>query len=399
MDYINKSKEDLIKEIQSLQQENYLLRSSFEDKSQLAASQIKESEEKFKVILEKSLSSMLIADDQGNYIAANEASAKLFGYSVEELQKMNVGHLITISHPSASERYAEYMIKGEEIGEFDFVSKDGIPKVVQYQAIRIKPNFNLSIMMDITSIKKIEQEQKINLEKLETLNKTKDKFFSIIAHDLRNPFIGIVRLAEVIESRIKETDQFNSNILQYIEIIRTSSQSGFDLLENLMHWAKTQTGEIEFHPNLLSMNRLISQCMNVINGNAFNKNISIDIHASDEDTVFADEALSCTVIRNLLTNAIKFTHPNGRISISTNRINIFLEISIKDNGIGIDKRNLDKIFSIDSKSSNLGTNKETGTGLGLILCKEFVEIQGGKIFAKSEKGQGSEFTFTLPLPD
>ena len=399
MDYINKSKEDLIKEIQSLQQENYLLRSSFEDKSQLAASQIKESEEKFKVILEKILSSMLIADDQGNYIAANEASAKLFGYSVEELQKMNVGHLITISHPSASERYAEYMIKGEEIGEFDFVSKDGIPKVVQYQAIRIKPNFNLSIMMDITSIKKIEQEQKINLEKLETLNKTKDKFFSIIAHDLRNPFIGIVRLAEVIESRIKETDQFNSNILQYIEIIRTSSQSGFDLLENLMHWAKTQTGEIEFHPNLLSMNRLISQCMNVINGNAFNKNISIDIHASDEDTVFADEALSCTVIRNLLTNAIKFTHPNGRISISTNRINIFLEISIKDNGIGIDKRNLDKIFSIDSKSSNLGTNKETGTGLGLILCKEFVEIQGGKIFAKSEKGQGSEFTFTLPLPD
>lgn len=399
MDYINKSKEDLIKEIQSLQQENYLLRSSFEDKSQLAASQIKESEEKFKVILEKSLSSMLIADDQGNYIAANEASAKLFGYSVEELQKMNVGHLITISHPSASERYAEYMIKGEEIGEFDFVSKDGIPKVVQYQAIRIKPNFNLSIMMDITSIKKIEQEQKINLEKLETLNKTKDKFFSIIAHDLRNPFIGIVRLAEVIESRIKETDQFNSNILQYIEIIRTSSQSGFDLLENLMHWAKTQTGEIEFHPNLLSMNRLISQCMNVINGNAFNKNISIDIHASDEDTVFADEALSCTVIRNLLTNAIKFTHPNGRISISTNRINNFLEISIKDNGIGIDKRNLDKIFSIDSKSSNLGTNKETGTGLGLILCKEFVEIQGGKIFAKSEKGQGSEFTFTLPLPD
>lgn len=399
MDYINKSKEELIKEIQSLQQENYLLKTSFEDKIQLAANQIIESEETFKVIFEKSLSSMLIADDQGNYLAANEASAKLFGFSIKELLKMNVGSLITISHPSAGDRYAEYVRKGEETGEFDFISKDGIPKVVQYQAIRIKPDFNLSIMMDITQIKNIEQEQKLNLEKLETLNKTKDKFFRIIAHDLRNPFIGIVRLAEVIESKLKESDPINSSTLRYIEIIRTSSQSGFDLLENLMHWAKTQTGEIEFHPNLLSINRLISQCINVISGNAFNKNISIDIHASDEDTVFADEALSCTVIRNLLTNSIKFTNPNGRIIVSTKQIDQFLEISIQDNGIGIDKENLSKIFSIDSKSSNLGTNKETGTGLGLILCKEFVEMQGGKIFAKSEKGKGSEFTFTLPLPN
>lgn len=399
MDYENKTKQELIKEIQSLQQENLILRTTFADKSQLAANQIKESEDKFKTIFEKSLSSMMIADDRGNYLAANEASAKIFGYSTEELLKMNVGQLITISHPSASERYAEYIQKGEETGEFDFISKDGTPKVVQYQAIRIKPNFNLSIMMDITRIKNIEQEQKINLEKLETLNRTKDKFFSIIAHDLRNPFIGIVRLSEVIESLIKEADQFNSKILRYIEIIRNSSQSGFDLLENLMHWAKTQTGEIEFNPILISMNRLISQCINVVNGNAFNKNISIDIHVSDEDTVIADEALSSTVIRNLLTNAIKFTHQNGRITISTNRIEQFLEVSITDNGIGIDKENLCKIFSIDSKSRNLGTNKETGTGLGLILCKEFVELQGGKIFAKSEKGKGSEFTFTLPLPE
>jgi len=393
----NKSKEDLIKEIQSLKEENDFLKSVHEANKRQTTDSIKESEDNFKIIFERSLSAMVIADDNGNYIAVNNAASELLGYSIQELLRMNVGELVTISNPSAIERYAEYIRKGEEIGEFDCVSKDGIPKIVKYQAIRLKPNFNLSIMMDITEIKKNEQEQKINLQKLETLNKTKDKFFSIIAHDLRNPFIGIVRLSELIESNLKQNKQQDSSLMEYTRIIRTSSQSGYELLENLMQWAKSQTDQIEYHPEPLSIHQLISKSVALIKGNAFNKNISIEVIASKDEAVLADETLTSTVLRNLLTNAIKFTNSNGKITITTKQKDSFLEISIKDTGVGIEKENLTKIFTVDSKFSSLGTNNETGTGLGLILCKEFVEMQGGKIYAESNLGIGSEFSFTLPL--
>ncbi|HNC00116.1 MAG TPA: HAMP domain-containing sensor histidine kinase, partial [Leptospiraceae bacterium] len=155
--------------------------------------------------------------------------------------------------------------------------------------------------------------------------------------------------------------------------------------------------QIEYHPEPLSIHQLISKSVALIRGNAFNKNISIEVMATKDEAVLADETLTSTVLRNLLTNAIKFTNSNGKITITTKQKDSFLEISIKDTGVGIEKENLTKIFTVDSKFSSLGTNNETGTGLGLILCKEFVEMQGGKIYAESNLGIGSEFSFTLPL--
>ena len=396
MNYLDKSKEELIQEIQVLQQEKNFLKTFYEDKDRQVDTQLKESEEKFKTIFDKSLSAMIIADDLGNYLAVNQAASQLFGYSMSEFVQMNVRDLITVSDPNASERYKEYIRKGEEIGEFDFVSKDGIPKIVQYQAIRLKPNFNLSIMMEITKLKQVEQELKINMKKLESLNNTKDKFFSIIAHDLRNPFAGIIGLSEVAVTKLREEKKEESELLKYMELICAAGKSGFDLLENLMKWVKSQTGEIDFNPENISMNYLISHAIAITEGNAYNKNITIQSQLSENDIVFADESLTNTILRNLLTNAIKFTHSNGKITISAKEKNDFFEISILDSGIGIDPANLQRIFILNSQSSKLGTNKEGGTGLGLILCKEFVEKQGGTIWVESELGKGSKFTFTLP---
>ncbi|MBK6608164.1 MAG: HAMP domain-containing histidine kinase [Leptospiraceae bacterium] len=181
-----------------------------------------------------------------------------------------------------------------------------------------------------------------------------------------------------------------------MELICAAGKSGFDLLENLMKWVKSQTGEIDFNPENISMNYLISHAIAITEGNAYNKNITIQSQLSENDIVFADESLTNTILRNLLTNAIKFTHSNGKITISAKEKNDFFEISILDSGIGIDPANLQRIFILNSQSSKLGTNKEGGTGLGLILCKEFVEKQGGTIWVESELGKGSKFTFTLP---
>ncbi|MBL0265505.1 MAG: ATP-binding protein [Leptospiraceae bacterium] len=144
------------------------------------------------------------------------------------------------------------------------------------------------------------------------------------------------------------------------------------------------------------MQYMFSSAFQIVNGNALKKNITIEKSFADNDTVYADNMLVNTILRNLLTNAIKFTHPNGKITVSALMKDDFLEISVTDTGVGIDPKNIPKIFKIDSKFSLPGTNKEKGTGLGLVLCKEFVEKQGGTIWVESELGKGSKFTFTLP---
>ena len=250
--------------------------------------------------------------------------------------------------------------------------------------------------------KEIEEELHHYMKALEEINKTKDKFFNIIAHDLRNPFGGIIGISDMLHNKIMEIENVNTDlILKYTELIQTSSKSAFSLLENLLLWARSQTNDLNVKLIDISLNQLILFTIPIINANAFKKNISIETELIEEDTVFADEFFLNTILRNLLTNAIKFTYPNGKIIISTKKVEGYIEISVTDTGTGIDSKNLENLFRIDSKISKTGTNNERGSGLGLILCKEFVEKQGGKIRATSELGKGSRFTFSLltKLPD
>ncbi|MBP6739330.1 MAG: PAS domain S-box protein, partial [Leptospiraceae bacterium] len=256
----------------------------------------------------------------------------------------------------------------------------------------------LIAMIDISERKQIELTLQTYTQELEKTNKTKDKFFNIIAHDLRNPFAGIMSLSDIMQpTMIEDKKEKESMFLKYSQMIFNSSKSALSLIDNLAQWAKSQTGNIAVNRRKISFNFLVSITIPVVSGNAFNKNISIETDLIEEDIVYADEYLITTILRNLLTNAIKFTPPNGKIVVSTKSKDGFLEVSLRDTGVGINPQNLEKIFKIDSKFSNLGTNKEKGTGLGLILCKEFVEMQGGKIGVTSEVGVGSTFTFTLPL--
>jgi signal transduction histidine kinase len=273
----------------------------------------------------------------------------------------------------------EKIVQGFELGAVDYITK---PFNVAELSVRVATQIEI----------------KQSREKLLELNATKDKFFSIIAHDLRNPFAGIMGLSEIMETKLTEDIKVDlAQLLKYSQLILSSSKSAFDLLNNLMEWSRSQTGNISVNPTNIPMDLIFSTAFLIVSGNALKKNITIEKGFTDNDMVYVDNLLTNTILRNLLTNAIKFTHPNGKITVSTQKNEGFIEISVTDTGVGIEPKNLDKIFKIDSKFSNTGTENEKGTGLGLILCKEFVEKQGGTIWVKSELGIGSTFTFTLPL--
>ncbi|MBP9165714.1 MAG: PAS domain-containing sensor histidine kinase [Leptospiraceae bacterium] len=287
----------------------------------------------------------------------------------------------------------------KEICEVQLI-EDGIPgKQVHIEGIYsfVEKNF-LITAIDITEQKNAEERIKSYTDELEKVNQAKDKFFSIIADDLRNPFIGIITISELLEGKLSSVNnELSSQLLKYVEIIHASSKSAFTVLENLMQWSKSQTGDIGFNPTSRYMNRIIEATLPLITVSAFKKNITIENGLMGKDLVYADEALVTTILRNLLTNAIKYTFFGGKIILSTEVNGKFLEVSVADSGIGIETVNFDKIFRLDSKFTELGTENESGTGLGLILCKEFVEKQGGSIWVKSKLGIGTVVTFTLPL--
>ena len=307
-------------------------------------------------------------------------------------------------HPDDLQHLKDEDIKANKsrdlfMSEFRIITPSGRLKWIQLSS---RPNSDSEIwsgyILDITERKNAEliiQKQNVQLTEL---NAMKDKFFSIIAHDLRNPFAGIIGLSDIMEIMLLESNgEKPEQLIELTKMIKKSSESALDLISNLMDWAKSQTGGISINPISLTMQYIFSSAFQIVNGNALKKNITIEKSFADNDTVYADNMLVNTILRNLLTNAIKFTHPNGKIIVSALNKDNFLEISVADTGVGIDPKHIHKIFRIDSKFSLLGTNKEKGTGLGLILCKEFVEKQGGTIWVESELGKGSKFTFTLPL--
>lgn len=234
-------------------------------------------------------------------------------------------------------------------------------------------------------------------EELNQLNATKDKFFSIIAHDLRNPFITILGFSELLLNDF--SDLTDDEKIYYINEMHKSAEISHNLLQNLLQWSRSQTGKIEFNPQKISLLEIILQNIELLKATALKKQILLVNEVSSQILVKADEDMISTVMRNLLTNALKFTNKNGSITISSTVKDGKVEISVKDTGIGMDENARKKLFRIDETLSTTGTDNETGTGLGLVLCKEFVEKHGGQISVVSELKKGSEFIFTLPLAD
>lgn len=243
-------------------------------------------------------------------------------------------------------------------------------------------------------LQKNEELSKLN-SALSALNTTRDKFFSIIAHDLRNPFNTILGLSEM---SLRDKGQPDPQALRKtVANIRDTAKHTFDLLQNLLIWARSQTGALDFLPEPFNLSERILENIDLVKSQAENKQIEVIYTDVSPMMVTGDTRMIDTILRNLLTNAIKFTHQQGRVTVSARKNNGHAEIMIVDSGIGIAQENLGKIFLLDNKYTRKGTEKERGSGLGLILCREFVEKHGGKIRVESEPGKGSSFIFTLPV--
>ena len=229
---------------------------------------------------------------------------------------------------------------------------------------------------------------------LRDLNATKDRFFSIIAHDLKSPFNSILGFTNILAEQVKQKDF--DGIEEYAEIIRHSSQKAMDLLTNLMEWSRSQSGRMDFNPEYIEIGSLINEIYELSNVSALQKSISLTKELPHHISAFLDKSMISSVIRNLVSNAIKFTRPGGTVVIKAEQLDQHLKVSITDNGVGIEKSDLRKLFTIDENFSVPGTQDEGGTGLGLVLCKEFIEKHKGKIRAESEPGKGSKFYFIIP---
>lgn len=232
-------------------------------------------------------------------------------------------------------------------------------------------------------------------KELQVLNSAKDKFFSIIAHDLKSPFNAIIGFSELLREQVREKDF--DGIEEYTTIIFQSSKRAMELLTNLMEWSRSQTGRMDYNPDYFEIVGLINGITPLFDDIAGQKSITIRKELPNNVIVFADQAMLSTILRNLVSNAIKFSLPGGQIVISVEKGLNGLTVSVKDSGIGIPQERIDKLFSLDKSCSTLGTNSEQGTGLGLILCKEFVIKHSGNIWVESGVGKGSTFYVTLPV--
>jgi PAS domain S-box-containing protein len=357
---------------------------------------LKESEDKFKLIFEKSIAPIMVANDKGKYIGANKAAAEIFEYSINELMQMNVGDLITSSNTNAVAQYEEYLLKGEETGEFGFVSKNGTTRLVKYNAVRIKPDFNVSILMDITEQKVILEElTKAKLQAEEAMN-SKQRFLSNMSHEIRTPMTAIIGFSKVaLKTDLTEKQK------EYINAIKTSSDALLFLINDILDLAKVDEGKMTFEQNVFEMETNFSAMLHLFDLKIQEKNLEC-IKEYDKlipKVLIGDSIRLNQIFLNLISNAIKFT-AKGKITISarlvdTNEDNVTIEFAVSDTGIGFAENTIPKLFESFQQANSSTSRQYGGSGLGLAIVKRLVELQGGTISVKSILNEGSTFSFVL----
>lgn len=257
-----------------------------------------------------------------------------------------------------------------------------------------KKRHNQILREKITLIQDINERLLKSEESLKLNIQTKDKLFSIIAHDLKSPFNALVGLTEILSTSAETLSK--EEISELSGHINKSSNNVLKLTDNLLNWSRSQTGKIKLQPEVISIKEVVDSCIEVLSMSANEKNISIKPRLNNEDKAYADKDTVTTAIRNILSNAIKFTPNDGEITVWSNKQDGETEIFITDSGVGMSKKKMTQLFSVSTNSSTRGTNQETGTGLGLIICKEFIEKNNGSISVESELNVGTTFTIKLP---
>jgi len=366
---------------------------------------LNESREKYRTVADFTYDWEYWLGTDGSYLYVSPSCKRTTGYDSSEFLK-DPDLLLSIIHPEDRVMFDQHLDDAvTSIGDvvtlnFRILTRSGEERWISHTC---QPVYNSDGKWmgrrgnnrDVTERKMAEDALKYSETRLREINATKDKFFSIIAHDLRNPFNSILGFSQLLVEQIHQKDY--DGIDKYTEFIRNSSQHAMDLLMNLLEWSRSQTGIMEFNPEYIEIVALINEVEKLSDYSARQKSITISKVLQQISPVLADKAMISTILRNLIFNAVKFTNPGGRIIISAEQKNNELIVSVSDNGVGIKRNDICKLFRIDETFSTTGTQNEKGTGLGLILCKEFVEKHKGKIWAESEAGKGSKFSFMIPV--
>ena len=258
-------------------------------------------------------------------------------------------------------------------------------------------NLQRLLIKEKSSLEQIlRQLNQANLE-LKEANATKDKFFSIIAHDLKNPFNALLGFSDLLIENLKIMEP--QEIEEQIQMFNNASHQAYKLLEDLLMWSNAQQGKITYIPQKIIINNIFDEIQSNLENVAAKKSIFIKFDDSPDTALYADSNMLKTILRNLISNAIKFSPRGSDVKVQVDKENEFARISVSDKGIGISENNISRLWQLSEQFTTKGTENEDGTGLGLVLCKEFVDKHGGKIWAVSELGKGSDFMFTIPLFD
>jgi PAS domain S-box-containing protein len=370
-------------------------------RKQVEASLI-ESENKYRTLIENIGEGIGFVNIDEQFVITNNAAEEIFGVGPGGLVGKRLDQFVSEEQYAVVQKETTHRAHGNvSVYELDIIRPNG-----QYRTILITavPQQNkegvfigtLGVFRDISERKLAEAEIKLKNEELLKLNAEKDKFFSIISHDLRSPFNGFLGLTRIMDEDLPTMTM--GEIREIVVGLRSSATNLFRLLENLLEWAKMQQGLVPFDPKMVELLPIVDECISITQELAKNKGIELACHIPKEISVFADSNILKTIIRNLVSNALKFTTKGGEVNILAKiRADKSVEISISDTGIGMKKEMVQNLFRIDVQTSRKGTEGEPSSGLGLLLCKEFIEEHGGIIWVESEEGKGSVFRFTIPV--
>lgn len=360
---------------------------------------------KLSMAVEQSPSMLIMTDENGLIDYINPSVTEVTGYHSDELTGTNLFEQHRTHNPEELVlEITDALSTGKKWhGTTRHARKTG---EIFYESTTVSPMYNneghltgyINVAEDITEKKKAEEAIKKYSEELRESNASKDKMFSIVAHDLRTPFNGLLAFSDILSNDYDSLTK--EEVQEYIEIIRSLSQNTFNLLEKLLQWSRLQTGRMEFNPSKLPVDQLVEAVLNLLSANAKGKGIRLTSNIEPGLTIFGDTNMVNAVIRNLTSNAIKFTPESGSVSVSaTSNSAGQAEVIVSDTGVGIKPEDQAKLFRVESQHSTKGTKGESGTGLGLLLCREFIDLNGGTIRCESGAGKGSRFIFTLPLAD
>lgn len=337
---------------------------------------------------------VFVKDDQSRLLMVNDAFCEIFNLQREQIIGKTLSEDVSPEERDSFLKIDKQVLENgiENINEESLTVRGGETRIISTKKTRFIDTDNkkylVGVIHDITERKKTENS-------LKELIATKDKLFSIIAHDLRSPFNSIIGFSELLIDN--SDDILLEDSEQYSKIINSAAKNTLILLDNLLNWAKSQTGQLSFNPEKILFSEVIQEIITLSKTIAKSKNITLECSCSDNLEIFADVNMLNTVVRNLISNAIKFTNIGGHIKVCAELKQNHVEITISDNGIGINKEKCSELFSITSNTTTLGTADENGSGLGLVLCKEFIQKNNGDIWVESEENKGSNFIFTLPI--